>query len=84
MEKSFRIDKLARKTHIYELTGSCNSASSQAPQPSSSQLVDLPALSERDLSHEYSIGNEKHNRKGLLVVAFLSLPMHYNFVYGRY
>jgi len=45
VEKPTRTGKLAMKTHIYELTGSCNSASSQAPQPPSSQPVDLPALS---------------------------------------
>lgn len=69
------------KTHLYVLTGSCNSASSQPPQPPSSQLVDLPALSKERFvtwvkQHmRYSISNEKHDQKGLLIVVFLSPPI---------
>lgn len=75
MEKSSIIEKLAINTytyiHTHELTGSCNSASSQAPQPPSSQLVDLPALSKKRL-----VTGIQHRQQN---DHFPSPLMHYNF-----
>lgn len=50
------------RTHAYELTGSGNSASSQAPQPPSSQFVGLPALNRQKKKHlhEYDISKKNH------------------------
>lgn len=61
------------RTHAYELTGSGNSASSQAPQPPSSQFVGLPVFNrpKKKQSHEYDISKKTHEVDWWQMFSFL-------------
>lgn len=73
------------RTHAYELTGSGNSASSQAPQPPSSQFVGLPVFNRPKKKTVTWIWHKQENtRSGLMAVVFLSSQMHCNFISSRY